>query len=474
MSKFLTFLDRIAEKQSSFVLFGDRVYSPIESNGYPDKMFFNGSLEFSLAPSLSFAEFESRDEVRQEEAIHKYSDRYLQEKIHQRLDSEDRVADESNRINTLSYIMNDFMPFLVSKKYDNDLILLDLLDDKDENEVFDPLEQARKEIADKLIASFGDPKEFEKSDDDFGEFMRKKLIQEETEKIDTSSAIRGRIALSELGLKRKNLRVSDFGNLIDFQPFYVLGQNVFELKKVGGKPHLGLGFRINNRNYVPSENASMSISRLSEYLVNRKKQQWKVRALEKSKQAFQAINEVMQKRDMTKGYMVDLAKLDEYDIGGCGFLRRSGSEYLVYTTLPKFATQDGRDPKKFWPFEAIRVAIKIGWGSGKAYTTDYPYIIEPSPYHPCLRDRTSGYSTLCNLNRNEGSYNNTLLEMVRKLSDAANVYMQPLNKESLDSHSGHSYFGTHLNDILRQGSMTRSQARKKGYQIVEVIATQIE
>lgn len=59
--------------------------------------------------------------------------------------------------------------------------------------------------------------------------------------------------------------------------------------------------------------------------------------------------------------------------------------------------------------------------------------------------------------------------MVRKLSDAVNVVMQPLSKKSLDRHSGEVYFDHKLDDILLQGSLTRAQAEEQGYIVVEVL-----
>ena len=166
--------------------------------------------------------------------------------------------------------------------------------------------------------------------------------------------------------------------------------------------------------------------------------------------------------------LLDLAKLDEYDLETCGFILRDG-KYIVYSRVPQFATQDGRNPKKFWPFPSVRVGIYMGMNRDEIYSFDSPLVVDPMPNHPCLSNKTSGYCKICNLNREPDSYNNTTRDILRKLSDAVNVVMHPLNKPSLDAHAGEKYFGVTLTEILKQKSMTRTEAANAGYVIAEVI-----
>jgi hypothetical protein len=67
-----------------------------------------------------------------------------------------------------------------------------------------------------------------------------------------------------------------------------------------------------------------------------------------------------------------------------------------------------------------------------------------------------------------------LLDIVRKIGDAANTITTPLSPESLERHSGESYFGDTLTNILKQGSLTREQALEQGYRVVEVMETKVD
>ena len=206
-------------------------------------------------------------------------------------------------------------------------------------------------------------------------------------------------------------------------------------------------------------------------LLERMKKRWRISALEVSQDAFAEVRTKLKAEEVAEKYLLELAKKPGYDFNGCGFIQKDDSFY-VYATVPKFATQDGRNPQVFWPYETTRVAIGLVWSDNRAHSTNYPVVVERRECHPCLRDRArkGGFHSMCNLNRDSGSNQSHILDLVRKLSDAANVLMQPLNQESLNHHPGESYFGVELKNILTQGSLTEDQARQKSYTIVKVIA----
>jgi len=273
--------------------------------------------------------------------------------------------------------------------------------------------------------------------------------------------------LNEMGIDKEKIPSSVLGEITRYQPMYVMEGKVFLLMLAENFAESDLSVKINGKNYVADINLT-ELRKLSDFFMEQKKQAWRITALERSQDAFEEIRQMITREEVAERHMHELAKLKEYDLGECGFMLKDDN-YYVFSRIPKFATQDGRNPEVFWPFDATRVAIHIGWQNGKSYTSDRPRVIERRQFHPCLseRDREGGFCEICN--RDAGSYKNTLLDMVRKLSDAVNVIIGPLNRQSLESHSGHTYFGEPLDRILKQGSLTREQAAEKGYLVVEVM-----
>jgi len=497
MTDISTFLERIAERQSSFVFFGDRLYDiggrlgEVENKdqgrkGRDQKKIAQplqatlrvSDLTFPLLQSVPFSCFEQLDEKLHAKIIQEDCASYVKEQMNLEIKAEKEVKNEKDRIMILEFIMHEFLPFLVSKKYEHDEILNAALNggNLDSDKYHDPIERAREEIRLKLNKDFGT--DADAAADDPGERMRLGLLKKEKAKLASGAIIKASYSLEELALDKKALSKSVLGEITAHQPLYLIGGlagkaiPLIMIAEGQAKKEKGLVFSINKKYYVPaSAEKGIPLADLARELSDRRMQEWRVDALEKSQGTFALIKELVNSKGVTQRQMHELAKLKEYDVSGNGFILWR-EKYLVYTTLPKFVTQDGRKPDTFWPFESTRVAISIGWSDGKPYTSDHGYVIEPSPNHPCLRDRNSGYSTLCNLDE-RFTTTSDLVHMIRKLSDTANVFMEPMNKPSLDSHSGHVYFSDHLDDILKQESMTREQAIAEGYAIVEVISKEV-
>ncbi|MBU1975185.1 MAG: hypothetical protein KKG59_02145 [Nanoarchaeota archaeon] len=468
MVEVTNFLERIAQRQSSFVLFGSRVYDIVNSNGLPDSLTAVGSnLEMGLVPSLSFSEFERLDERVEVKGIEAYCRDYIANAIDQELRAEEDVRREKNRVYALKFIMTELLPFLVSKKYSTDELLFKSLNGDGGGQTL--IDQAKAEIADKLNQDFGtgDEAEFE----DPAEQMRQNVLAKERRGVRVEAIVPAKLSLEDMGLTEDQVQDSVLGQITSNQPVYITNGRVFRLEPQQRFQPGDFKFKLNGKTYRPVFE-SLDLPRIVSELSERRQVMWRMDALERSKDAFQEIKGKLRQEAVSERQMYELAKLEEYDLDTCGFLMRDG-RYFVYSKTPKFATQDGRKKDVFWPYEATRVAIKVGWEDGRAYTTDKAIVIDRREFHPCLSGRTreGGFCSLCNLN--ERSYSNTAPEMVRKLSDAVQVFKEPLNKRSLDSHKGHSYFGDHLNDILKQGALTREQAIEQGYEVVEVLERKI-
>ncbi len=465
-----SFLERIAERESSFILYEGRVFSIIDS-GKSSDFLQAGEIQLPIMPSLSYREWELLDEQLQRKSIESYSREFVKDTIDKELRAESELKQEESRIHALHYIMEEFLPYLLSKKYVSDELLQEEI--FEETKVEQPLERAKKEIREKLTADFGNMEMGEKQDP--AERMRQSVLKKEKREIKTG-------AIVPQFVHTNGVPKSLLGEITAYQPLYVVDGKVFALYIVG-RNFLALQkhkaakkdqfvFNIDGKILSLSKERLPSLKEIEHEFIERSKKKWRINALERSQDAFDQIKDQIETKEVTGMQMHELAKLDEYDLGECGFILKNG-DYYVYSRLPKFVTQDGRNHDVFWPYEATRVAIKIGWDK-KPYTTGNPLIVEKREFHPCLKGRSSGgYRTLCNLSRNPRDYRNTISDMIRKLSDAANVFLQPLNKSSLDSHSGYRYFGDHLDNILKQGSMTREQAIEKRYMVVEVIEKKI-
>lgn len=463
-----TFLDRIAASQSPFVIFGDRFYS-IEEGSSPDSAKL-GRAQLALMPSMPFRTFEGLDERVYRADIVAACKAYVRKTVDRELRAGEEIGNERSRVKALDFIMFEFLPYLLSKKYSGEEVILEAFfrGEEEVREIGNKdrlVAKALDEITERLGHDFGD--ELVK-DDNPGEALRKTTLRKEKAKVRTGPIVESRYTLREMGLKESELSESILGEITAHQPLYVNVNNgkVFFLGAVDRSRKADLVLTIRDRLYVPSSEVA-TVGGLSEELSARREQLWYIDALERSKDDFSVVRDVIKEKSIRQRWLIELARLKEYDMGSCGFVLNN-DQYYAFSRIPKFATQDGRDPEVFWPYNATRVAIIIGWNE-KPYTSSKPVVIEKRECHPCMYDRSRGFSDICNLNRDPDDYKNTTLDMVRKLSDAANVVMSPLNKTSLDSHRGHTYFGVHLDSILRQGSLTREQAREQGYLIVEVL-----
>ncbi|MBT3985626.1 hypothetical protein HOD38_04925 [archaeon] len=461
MSLETTFLDRIAERQSSFVLFKGQAYAITEDPINGNFLDIMGS-RMALVPSMPFRDFERLDEQLYGADVENYCARYVREKIDSELRAEDEVRRETSRINTLKYLMDRLLPHLVAKKYSSDEILLHevLGTEVDKG----PVDLARDEIREKLNHDFG--VEDIEVDEDPAERMRANVLAREKGELDRAPL------MGEAGEYDSVLQA-----VIGNQPIYVMDGRLYALESPGDIERGKFTFVMGGRAYTPSETRLPSLREVSQEILERRKMVWRIAALERSQDTFAGIRDQIHTAEVTERQMHELAKLEEFDLGSCGFVLKDGS-YYVYSRVPKFATQDGRDKDVFWPYDATRVAIKIGWSGGQAHSSGDGVVIEKREFHPCLRNRSSGgWKGICNLTRGASDYGKTPAEMVRKLSDAVTVITEPLSEISLKRHGSpgsYSYFGDSVESILGQGSLTREEAEEQGYGIVEVIAKTLE
>ncbi|HIH43404.1 TPA: hypothetical protein HA246_07225 [Candidatus Woesearchaeota archaeon] len=490
MAELTTFLERIASRQSSFVLFGDRVYDILEANEHGEK--YQDALDacgmtFGLVPSIRFADFERLDESIQATEIEEYSSKFIKDSIDSALKPSDEILREQNRIYALKFIMTELLPFLLSKRYKTDDLLAAALAenaaqtaeqaaDTARNHNDEPVARARKEISDKLTADFGTGT-FQDRQDVSAE-LRQKIIEREISQQRRDAMFADTLKLENMCILPQEIHSSVLGEITSHQAFYVLDGQAYRLMPANQQDSQAtnqLIFRINGREYSPARSNRNSISEIARELLSRKKARWRIAALERSQDSFANIKDMLKAKQVTEHQMRELAKASEYDLGECGFVLREGT-YYVFVRISKFATQDGRDPEKFWPYDSSRIAIRVGWANERPYTIYEACVIERRPDHPCLyeRRREIGYCQVCNLNRKPESYRNTVLDMIRKLSDAVNVVMHPLSKESLETHPGLNYFGDHLDKILKQKPLTIEEAEKQGYVVVYVVEKAVD
>ncbi|MBT4824026.1 hypothetical protein HN695_02810 [Candidatus Woesearchaeota archaeon] len=470
MTELNTFLDRIVERQSSFVLFGGRVYDIVESNGSHDFIEAGQIKAMDLVPSMSFSDFENLDESLQQKEIEIYCGNYVKETIDQELREELEVRQEKTRLRTLKFIMTELLPLVYSRKYDSNDLLLAAIGVIEEDEVESPVEKAKKEIHEILTEKFGleDKKDDEK---DPAEEMREKVLRKEKKGIETRTILGEKQSLRKMGLKDKTISNSYLGEVTALQPMYILDGVAYQLELVKRSEVNGtdLVFNLNGKTYKPSE-MPVNVSQISNESLERRKRTWRISALERSQDAFGEIKDKLKTEDITERQMHELAKLNELDLGTCGFVMNDGS-YYVYSRTPKIATQDSRNGKVFWPYDETRIAIHMGWDRGKPYSSGKAKSVEQRKDHPCMYKRNQEFSDMCTLDAAE--YARTPMGFVKKLDEGVRTFFEPLNTPSLERHTGHSFFGTHIDRILLQGSLTRKEAEKQGYQIIEVLETKV-
>jgi hypothetical protein len=465
MSQIQTFLDRSAEAENFFLFYGDRLFSIDGKSNSQNRVIVPGNYSMGLVASLPFSDFERLDEKVNATALEEDSRAYVKERLNEEISSKGKLSQQKRRLKTLDFIVYQFLPLLYSRNYQTESHIADMLmSGEDGGDSLGLVERARNELQARLDKEFG----VEVAAENPGEIFRKNILREEKSKMKTGSLVEVRYSPKDLGLKGKDIAPSITGEITGLQPFYFLNGQAYTLETANHAKSEEMSFVINDKFFV-SKPSNLKLTDIKSELLDRALQRARISTLEKSTEGFDLVKEVIQATEKRQVQIAQLSKLEEYDLGNCGFIFKNDT-YHVYATTPKFATQDGRNPKIFWPFPPVKVAIYIGSNDkDNPYSFNRPLVIDQMANHPCLRDRTRGYCEICNLNRDPSSYSNTPADMLRKLSDAVNVIMHPLNRESLDAHVGESYFGTTLNEILKQKPMTRDQAIAEGYFVAEVI-----
>ncbi len=467
MAEVTSFLERVAARESSFVMLGDQLYALMRGEGRSDRVEIAG-LSIDLVPSLPFGTLEALDDEVYSREIWTDCEQFVQQAIDLEVKAEKDLRGAKNRLQALDFIMFEFLPFMLSKKYTTEEYIGQMFavgeHDGDGKRL---LQTARDEIQAKLDKDFGVGRD---TDDNPGERMRRAVMGKLASQLEKKPLVPQEIELKEMGIPGV-LR----GRLCDItagQPLYISDGSVYQLVPAQKRPSPDeMFFTILGHRYVPGRMILGLPALLGEY-AKRRNDERHLEALEHSRDMFGLIKDVIKTDGKRQQQLAELAKLSEYDLGVCGFVMLEGN-YWVYSRVPKFVTQDGRDENVFWPFPSVRVAIAVGWENGKAYAYGEPHVVDRMQFHPCMYDRNGEFSKICNLNRHAGDYHNTTRDIVRKLSDAVNVVLHPMNKSSLEAHAGYTYFGVHLNDILKQGSMTREEAVAQGYYVAEVIEKRI-
>ncbi|MFA6460854.1 MAG: hypothetical protein WCV90_01190 [Candidatus Woesearchaeota archaeon] len=477
MSRISCFLERLAERQSTFVLFGDRPYgfTPSSSRAYPDQ-FEMGALVQYLVPSMSFREYEALDQRTQQAQIGRDTQEYVHHVVSKVIDMERSNGGEENRLKTLGAIMYEFLPFFVRQTQKDDRDLLVALGIEQETDDTNPLDRARAEINAYLVERFGAPSQKKKvEEEDPTDKIKTQIVEAERDKLRKERILRPWLYLEQMGLKEEQIASSRLGELTSHQPLYILDGKIFALNlHTSPVPEGMMQFKLGGKVYLPGEEL-FSLEHLTSELTNRERASYRFQAIERASEEYGRIAEARKSSGLVESHLIELSKLTEFDYKGSGFILKNG-EYYLYATIPKFATQDGRNPERFWPYDDTRVAIKVKWEEGGIRSWDKPVVVERREFHPCLSDRSreGGFCGICNLSRDPSDYKNTLLDIVRKIGDAANTITTPLSPESLERHSGESYFGDTLTNILKQGSLTREQALEQGYRVVEVMETKVD
>jgi len=463
MGQTQTFLDRSVEAEKFFIFFGDRLFSIDEKSNSLNRVTIQEKYSFGLIPSLPFSSFEGLDDRVNAAILDENSRNFIKERLNEEISSQGKLDEQKRRLKTLDFIVYQFLPLLVSKNYQTENHIADMfLSGEDEGDSTSFVERAKCELQTKLDKDFG----VELSEDNPGERLRKILLREEKSKLTTQPLIKALYSPKDLGLG-ETIEPSITGDITGLQPLCYLNGQLYDLEITENAKGREMSFVINGKTFAPNP-SRLTFENIKEELTNRTLQRAKISALERSTEGFDLVKETIQATEKRQIQLTQLAKLNEYDLGNCGFIFKNNA-YYVYAATPNFATQDGRNPEIFWPFDSVKVAIMIGSKNNDPYSYDKPLVIDPMANHPCLSNKKEGYCEICNLNREPSSYSNTPADMLRKLSDAVNVIMHPLNKPSLDSHPGHSYFGITLDEVLKQKPMTREEAVASGYFIAEVI-----
>ncbi len=458
-----TFLDSISEEVSSFLLFGDRVYSINASGKAADTLTALGTT-LRLIPSLTYSDLETLDWKIQQDEIARAGDYFVRQTIRRDIESLNNLNNKETRLVILNFLINQFLPFFYSRKYPTHL----------PGDTEDPeyQERARQELNARLEAEFGRQAATIPTQDVAQEHWLR-AIEQEKQELKQIERFPPRYAPETLGLEPTKIRPSFFGDLTDHQPLYVQNRQVYPLSLADGTPikaaPQAFRFYLKGKDYV-ADKIQCDLATLSANLLAMYEAQLHINALESNRKAFDVIRQTLESAKTDENALNGLVSKESYDLGDCGFVVIDDN-YYVYTLLPAFAAQDGRDPNRYWPFEPTRIAIKIGFSSGQPYSSDRAVSLDKRANHPCLSHKDMDKRTydICILDRNPDGYGHELLGLVRKLSDGVLGFTHPLSLESLNSHPGHTYFGTTLDNILKQEPLTRQQALEQGLQVFDVM-----
>jgi hypothetical protein len=274
----MQFLQRIAERQSSFIFFAGKLYALQEgtSNDYMKAV----DATVAMVPSLSFTDLERLDDRVNAQNYEAYCKEYIKNEMHKELKAQESISKEKERLQTLKFIMTEFIPYLLSKKYESaELIYKDILGITGE----DPVQRAKLEIAEKLRADFGT----EKLAADPSEDLRLKILQNEKKQFKITPLIQATYRIPG--------KQSILGALTDHQPLYVQDGELFLLEPGKGE----LSFVIDGTEYVPKRQA-VSLGQLDAEFEKMKQQMWRIDALERSQDTFAEIRDQIKKSQVSE------------------------------------------------------------------------------------------------------------------------------------------------------------------------------
>ncbi len=476
MTKITTFLDAIVERQSSFVFFGDRVYSISDSDdrGSLHRVIV-GDRSFGLTSSMPFHYFESLDIESQRRTIDEECDAFVKRSIvgqyRSKLDSSGRYS-----VLVLGFLVNELVPFLVAAQY-GDLGSAMLRQLTGETETETPLERARNTMRLRLEEEFGvgEPDETE-----VNVRLREQLLEKKRKELKTDSVVGVKYGLKDMGLNESDILPSVFGGIIGHQPLYVNSNRVYTLNKISqsdvpSKRRRDMVFVLNGRYYVPSNSVSYYFSNLTEQLMSRMIEGLHFQALEHSTENHVSIG---------RGSFLDekminaLLGKQEYDFGGCGFIRRDEGCY-VYKQIPKFAIQDGRNGENYWPYPSMKIALKLScyWRNNKVYSGSDPVVVDPAKHVLSLEIKHRDpmpFDPICDSRANHRSYGDSPSELVRKLNAGVDVIRHQLNPSSIKRHEpvGLVYGPGQVDDVFEKNGikpLTREEAMSNGYEVYDVL-----
>ncbi len=449
MVKLTTFPERIALRESSFVLFAGRPYCAVPGDEIRDWIEVEG-VRLGLTPSMTFSEFEGLDEALQSDELKELTKEYLKSTVEEEAEAVDVANKGQAHLAMITFIVEELIPRIYSGAISREGF---------ENQV----DAARASLAQRLDDELG-----VKTMDMALKSSAVKAIIKDAQLRERKNApiIESQYSPSALGLA--SIPESLLGSAIGNQPLYVSNGRVFNLVKAQNKS-LPMRLSLNNKIYGIGDEV-LTLDALCDELHKREEGEWVSEALEELGTALNDIHGALSPKGKLYSHIFKLAKLKEYDFGNCGFIVK-GSSYLLYVRTPKFVTQDARDGDTYWPYEPIQVAVQLSMADDTPISTGKAVIIGTVPTLPCVQERKERKPThdICMVNRKESQYEQTVAGIIKKLGDAVSVITHPINREALEAHPGHVFFRDVLDDILTQRPMSREKAERDGYVVYDVL-----